>query len=104
MVDEVPAVTVVIPCYNMGAFIEETVASVLAQTFRSFEIVIVDDGSRDPETVVKLDQLAARGLTVLRTHNVGVAAARNRGIEVAQGSYILPLDADDLIGPLYLEK
>jgi glycosyltransferase involved in cell wall biosynthesis len=104
MTDHAPAVTVVIPCFNMGAFIDAAVASVLAQSFRSFEIVIVDDGSDDPETVAKLDELAARGVTMLRTPNRGVAAARNCGIRAARGSYILPLDADDLIDPSYLEK
>jgi len=104
LTDNAPAVTVVIPCYNMGAFIGEAVESVLAQSFRAFEIIIVDDGSDDPETISKLDELAANGLILLRTRNCGVAAARNRGIQAARGSYILPLDSDDLIEPHYLEK
>jgi len=104
MIDNTPAVTVVIPCYNMGAFIEAAVDSVRAQTFRDFEIVIVDDGSDDPRTLTRLDELAASGLTVLRTGNRGVAAARNCGIRAARGRYILPLDADDLIEQCYLEK
>ena len=102
--DDAPTVTVVIPCYNMGAFIDEAVGSVLAQSFRAFEIIIVDDGSDDPETVGKLDGLAAGGLTLLRTRNSGVAAARNCGVRAARGRYILPLDSDDLIEPHYLEK
>lgn len=104
MTDNIPTVTVVIPCYNMGAFIDEAVDSVLAQTFHAFEILIVDDGSNDPETTSKLDELAARGVTMLRTRNRGVAAARNCGVQAARGRYILPLDADDLIEPSYLEK
>lgn len=104
MTDNIPAVTVVIPCYNMGAFIGEAVYSILAQTFQAFEIIIVDDGSDDPETILKLDELAANGFTMLRTCRRGVAAARNWGIQAALGRYILPLDADDLIEPSYLEK
>jgi glycosyltransferase involved in cell wall biosynthesis len=80
------------------------VDSVQAQTCRAFEIIIVDDGSDDAETIARLDQLAAKGLALLRTPNRGVAAARNQGIQAARGRYILPLDADDLIEPYYLEK
>jgi glycosyltransferase involved in cell wall biosynthesis len=104
MVNNTPILTVVIPCYNMGEFIDATVDSILAQSFKGFEIIIVDDGSDDPETVTKLDELAARGLAVLRTPNRGVASARNCGVKAARGRYILPLDADDLIEPDYLEK
>ncbi|HBG06006.1 MAG: glycosyl transferase family 2 [Geobacteraceae bacterium GWC2_58_44] len=102
--EKIPVVTVVVPCYNLGAFIRESVESVLNQSLRDVEIVIVDDGSDDPKTGTILDQLEAGGLTVLRTANCGVAAARNRGIEAARGRYILPLDADDLIEPSFLEK
>ena len=101
---DIPIVSVVIPCYNLGDYIVEAVESVLAQTHGSYEIVIVDDGSDDHDTVVKLDELAAKGLTVLRTINRGVAAARNLGIQAAKGRYILPLDADDLIESHYLER
>ena len=101
---EAPVVTVVIPCYNMGSYLLEAVESVLAQTFRSFEIIVVDDGSDDPSTGAVLDRLYCEGITVLRTSNGGVAAARNNGISAARGRYILPLDADDTLRPLFLEK
>lgn len=99
-----PVITVVIPCYNLGVFVNSAVESVLAQTLRGVEVVIVDDGSDDLITITKLDELAANGLTVLRTRNRGVASARNSGIQAARGKYILPLDADDLISPHFLEK
>jgi glycosyltransferase involved in cell wall biosynthesis len=104
MSDSAQIVSVVIPCYNMGQYIEETVASVLAQTFRAFEILIVDDGSDDPATLAVLNRLSGGVVTLLRTGNQGVAAARNHGIQNARGIYILPLDADDLIEPDFLEK
>lgn len=98
-------VSVIIPCYNMGAYVGEAVASVLAQTYRDFEIIVVDDGSDDPATGRCLDTLVAVGaIRLIRTSNQGVSAARNRGIEAAAGQYILPLDADDLIAPDFLEK
>lgn len=105
MVGDVPIVSVIIPCYNMGEFISEAIASVQAQTFTGYEIIVVDDGSDEAGTVTLLDELAASGgITLLRTVNRGVAAARNSAIRAARGRYILPLDADDLIAPDFLEK
>jgi glycosyltransferase involved in cell wall biosynthesis len=99
----VPRVSVVIPCYNHGGFIQEAVASVRSQTFPDWEIVIVDDGSTDQATIDVLDGLAGEKVCVLRTPNYGPAAARNAAIEQALGEFILPLDADDRIAPRYLE-
>lgn len=99
-----PEVSVVIPCYNQGAFLLEALESVMAQTFTDFEIIVVNDGSTDAYTRAVLDTIKDPRLTVLHTENGGLAAARNRGIAVAGGTIILPLDADDLIAPTYLEK
>lgn len=104
MLSDSPRVSVIIPCYNHGEFLDETVDSVLAQTFTDFEIIIVDDGSTDPETVRLLKGYQRPKTTVLHTPNGGVSAARNTGIERARGGYILPLDADDRIAPTYMEK
>ena len=104
MQTDTPIVTVVIPCFNMGDVIEETIRSVQQQLFKAYEIIIVDDGSNDSATISRLDELEAEGISVIRTSNCGVAAARNNGILEAQGKYILPLDADDLIDPHFLEK
>ena len=98
-----PKVSVIIPCYNQGAYLEEAVESVLAQTFQDFEILVVDDGSTDAETVKMLKDSAWPKTRVIRTENQGLSAARNTGIREAQGVYILPLDADDKIGKGYLE-
>ncbi|MBM3124786.1 MAG: glycosyltransferase [Chloroflexi bacterium] len=94
-------VSVIIPCFNQGAYLEEAVGSVLAQTFDDTEIIIVDDGSDDPATILLLDQLGKTDVRIIRTRNNGLAAARNRGIREATGEYILPLDADDKIGREY---
>ncbi|MDH4318675.1 MAG: glycosyltransferase family 2 protein, partial [Desulfobulbaceae bacterium] len=99
-----PKVSVVIPCYNQGDFIDETVDSVLAQTFDDYEIVIVNDGSTDEETNAKLAAYDRPKTRVLVTENCGLAGARNNGIAAAKGEYILPLDSDDRIEPTYLEK
>lgn len=99
-----PKVTVVIPCYNHGAFLDEAVDSVLAQSFEDFEIIVVDDGSTDQETVRLLEGYKRPKTTVIHTANSGVSSARNTGIRHAGGIYILPLDADDRIAPTYLEK
>jgi len=99
-----PKVSVVIPCYNMGKYLDEAVDSVLAQTFTDFEIIIVDDGSTDTSTCELLADYSKPKTKVIHTANRGVAAARNSGIEEAVGEYVLPLDADDRIGEFYLEK
>lgn len=97
--------SIVITCYNLGAFLQEALDSALAQTHRDFEVLLVDDGSTDPATVALLDRLPPHPrLRVLRTANQGVARARNYGIGLARGGFILPLDADDRIHPEYLER
>jgi glycosyltransferase involved in cell wall biosynthesis len=100
-------VSVVIPCYNSSAFLTETVQSVLAQTLRSFEVIFVDDGSQDETRTIVQSMMGAGSTCPMRLlcqQRSGVAAARNRGIAEAHGRYILPLDADDLIGPTMLEE
>lgn len=99
-----PKVSIIVPCYNHGQFIVETLESIDDQTFRNFEVIIIDDGSDDVTTLQLLDQLARPGIRVTRTSNRGVSAARNRGISEALGPFILALDADDRIGPDYLAR
>jgi glycosyltransferase involved in cell wall biosynthesis len=99
-----PKVSVIIPCYNQGAFLNDAVESVLAQTFRDFEIIIVNDGSTDELTNRLLSDYRKPITRVIHTSNQGLAMARNNGISEATGEYILPLDADDKIDPTYLEK
>ena len=99
-----PKVSVIIPCYNQGQYIEEAVESVLDQTYQDFEIVIVNDGSTDEFTNNLLNNYNKPKTRVIYTKNQGLASARNNGIEEAKGEYILPLDADDKVGKEYLEN
>ncbi|MBD3317834.1 MAG: glycosyltransferase, partial [Chitinivibrionales bacterium] len=92
-----PKVSVIIPCYNHGAFLNDAVSSVRNQTFQDYEMIIIDDGSDDPETMGLFDNNPFSDATIIRTANLGPSCARNAGIEKAQGQYILPLDADDII-------
>ncbi len=94
-------ISVVIPCYNSGATLEQTVASVKAQTWTSLEIIVVDDGSTESATRDVLANL--EGVTVVRQPNSGLPAARNAGLRAASGEYVLPLDADDWLEPMALE-
>lgn len=97
-------VSLIIPCYNQGPFLAESIGSVLASDHLNIEIIVVDDGSSDPETCRILDRLDYPKTRLIRRENGGLAAARNSGIAAAQGRYILPLDADDRIGAQYISQ
>ena len=97
-------ISVIIPCYNQGKYINEAVTSVLSQTYQDVEIIIVNDGSTDDYTIKLLKNYNRPNTKILHTTNQGLASARNNGIKEAIGKYILPLDADDKIEPTYLEK
>lgn len=99
-----PLVSVIMPCYNQGQYLDEAVASVLAQTYQEFEIIVINDGSTDSATIDILQHYHNPRVQIIHTENSGPSVARNTGIERAQGTYILPLDADDKIAPIYLEK
>jgi len=99
-----PKVSVVIPCFNLGRYLEEAVDSVFAQTDQDFEIVIVNDGSTDEPTNTLLAGYSRPRTRVLSTENRGLAAARNLAIAHARGRYICALDADDRLHPAFLEK
>lgn len=105
-------ISVVIPLYNKAQSIRKTLDSVLAQTYKEFEIVVVDDGSTDGSANVAeatLCEFSGRptgyGLEfrVIRKENGGVSSARNAGILAAKGEYVAFLDGDDLWHPEYLE-
>lgn len=93
-----PTVSVVIPLYNTEKYIEETIASVLAQSYRDFELIVVDDGSTD-ESVELCRQFRDPRLRLISQENRGLAGARNAGIHHARGRYVALLDADDLWHP-----
>lgn len=103
---KIPKISVIIPCYNHGEFLNETVESVLGQTFKDYEIIIVDDGSTDTDTLHILDSLKKKysEVKIIRQSNGGPANARNNGIKVSRGEFFLPLDFDDTIDPRMLGK
>jgi glycosyltransferase involved in cell wall biosynthesis len=97
-------ISIVIPCRDDGWFLEEAVISAQRQT-APVEILIADDGSADPFTLALLDRLAADpALRVLRAPPRGLPQVLNHAIEAASGQYILPLGADDVIAPRYVER
>src|SRR6056297_1237246 len=98
-----PKISVVIPTYNRAKFITTAINSVLDQTYRDFEIIVVDDGSTD-QTQEKLESYGGRITNHSYTPNRGVSYARNRGIELARGEYIAFLDSDDYWKPEKLQK
>jgi len=99
-----PKVSVIIPCYNYGDFLNAAIYSCLCSTFDDIEIIVVNDGSTDTYTLEVLDNLKYKNLRVIHQNNKGLPAARNSGIQASLGKYILPLDADDLISPILIEK
>jgi glycosyltransferase involved in cell wall biosynthesis len=99
-----PTVSVVIPCYNLGAYVNEAVQSVLDQTYGDFEIILIDDGSTDPVTRNLFTSYVRPKTRILRTDNQGLARTRNLGIREAAGRYVSCLDADDLFEPAFLER
>lgn len=98
-----PLVSVVIPAYNAEKTIIETVRSVLQQTLKDFELIVINDGSTDG-TRSRLEEISDPRLKVLSYENGGLAVARNRGIENASGEFVTFIDSDDLWTPDKLEK
>ncbi|MGO4699339.1 glycosyltransferase family 2 protein [Paenibacillus sp. 2TAB26] len=100
-----PIVSIVIPCYNYGQYVEEAVDSCLNSTFQEIEIIVVNNGSTDPYTIEVLQRLQRPKTRVIHVQtNIGLPYGRNVGIREARGKYILPLDADDKIQPTLIEK
>jgi glycosyltransferase involved in cell wall biosynthesis len=99
-----PLVSIVIPAYNVAPYISETLATVFAQTFTNFEVIIVNDGSPDTEEFERAIQPYHDHVVYLKQENRGASAARNTGLRAARGELIAFLDADDLWAPNYLEE
>jgi GT2 family glycosyltransferase len=91
--------SVVVPCFDHGELLVEAVASVERSIAEPYELIVIDDGSRQPRTLEVLAALSAAGYFVVHQENRGLSAARNRGIELATGRYVLPLDSDNRLLP-----
>lgn len=100
-----PAVTVVMPAYNVGPYIGAAIESACAQTFRDFEVIVVDDGATDASRAIALSW-AARDSRVRVVHqpNGGISAARNHALRLGAGSFFALLDSDDIWDPEYLSS
>ncbi|MBE3092227.1 MAG: glycosyltransferase [Actinobacteria bacterium] len=96
-------VSIVIPAYNQDKFLGETLKSVLAQTFKDFECIIIDDGSTDKTKDIAGKYSDGARVKYFYQENKGLAGARNTGIKLARGKYINFLDSDDLIYEYFLE-
>lgn len=98
------AVSVVVPAYNVENYIEQCALSVLNQSYPCCELIIIDDGSTDGTPQI-LDKLADRNdcIRVIHKENAGVSAARNTGIDMANGEYIVFVDGDDYLAPDFIE-
>lgn len=101
---ENPLVSVIIPCYNQGKYLNDAVTSAINSTYNNIEIIIVDDESDDELTKQIMNDFKKEKAVLIRQKHSGVSAARNLAIQNAKGKYILPLDADDKIHSTYIEK
>ena len=99
-----PLVSVIIPCYNDGHYLDDAVASAKSQTFTDIEIIIVNDGSDDQPTIQKLHSFNDPLITVLHKENGHLSSARNHGIRHARGQIIVTLDADDKFEKEFIAK
>jgi len=99
--------SVVIPYYNLGDYLLETVRSVLTTTYQPYEVVIVNDGSTDLKSLEVLQEIESWQLEqvrILHTENQGLASARNNGTEAARGEFVAFVDADDLVEPEFFSR
>lgn len=101
-----PEIFVIMPAYNAGRFIEEAVRSVMAQTYSNWQLLVIDDGSKDDtvEVVQRLCREDSRITLLCNPQNMGVARTRNRGLDLCNGRYAALLDSDDVWHPEKLEK
>lgn len=100
-----PLISIVVPVYKVEPYLAPCIRSILRQTYRNFELILIDDGSPD-ECGAICDDFASRDsrIRVIHQDNGGVSCARNRGIDSAQGEWITFIDSDDLVTPNYLSS
>lgn len=98
-----PSVSIIIPAYNAGEYLDACLQSVFDQTRGDFELIVVDDGSTDDTPQILERYREKANLRVIRQENAGLSAARNRGMDDACGEYLCFLDADDALEPEYVK-
>lgn len=99
-------VSVIVPVFNSSQYIGETLDSIISQDFDGFEIIVIDDGSSDNSLEIVNEKLDSINIpnTIIHQENQGVSSARNRGIDVSNGDYLVFVDADDYITPNHLSE
>lgn len=97
-------ISVIITCYNEGKLIYEAIESVLSQTYKNLEIIVVNDGSTDEKTLEVLSSIKNEKITIFHKDNGNVSSARNFGVKQCKGDFFIPLDADDKLHPEFVEK
>lgn len=97
-------ISVIVPVYNTAKYLGTCIESILAQTFTDFELILVDDGSKDESGII-CDNYSKKDsrIRVVHKNNGGVSSARNTGLEIARGKWITFIDSDDIINPTFLE-
>ena len=101
---KLPLVSIIIPIYNYGIQFEKTLQSIFDSTYKNIEVVIVDDGSSDTYVKLKLESIKGHpNIKIIHQENQGPSSARNNGVKQSTGDLILPLDADDMIQPEYIQ-
>jgi len=100
-----PLVSVLLPVYNGSKYLMEAIQSVLSQTYKNFELIVVDDGSTDstPKLLSKIEKMDDRVQVVTCVENSGIVSALNRGLSLCQGTFVMRMDADDICVPQRLE-
>jgi glycosyltransferase involved in cell wall biosynthesis len=100
-----PQISIIIPCYNQGQYVLDAISSVEQYPDKSvYEIIIINDGSTDENSIAVLKSLEEKGYHVINQNNQGLSMARNSGIALSKGKYILLLDQDNKIRPAYIDK
>lgn len=99
-----PKVSIIIPVYNVEKYIERCIDSVLTQTFKDFELILINDGSKDHSLKIMNNYKKDARVIIIDQENQGPAKTRNRGIKEAKGKYIMFIDSDDYIDEDYIEN
>ena len=99
-------ISVIVPIYNVEKYIEELIVSICNQVDQEFELILVNDGSKDDSVKIacRLLDSASRDYILINQKNSGVSAARNKGIEVAKGEWVICIDSDDYLHPLFIKE
>lgn len=103
---DIPLVSVIMPAYNSEEYISASINSVINQTYQNWELIVIDDGSKDRtiECIRNLQKGDSRICLYKNEHNIGVSKTRNKGVKIAKGEWIAFLDSDDMWSPLKLHN